>query len=74
MMAHIDVEHLVSFFKTAMPRIGDIGIVSRAWYQSRQGGYDARMAGKPRQVHARGGNKGMWLLGWDEADKEMTWL
>ncbi len=60
-----NAEHLVSFFEAAMPRIKD------AWRRSRQCGYDARMAGQRRWVHARGGNKGMWLRGWDEADKEL---
>lgn len=61
-----DAEILVSTFEAAMPRIRD------AWRRSRQCGHEARMAGKRRCVHARGGNKGMWLRGWDEADEEMA--
>lgn len=59
-----DAERLVKFYEAAMPRM------ENAWRRSWKRGYDARVAGKSRFVHARGGNKGMWLRGWDKADRD----
>lgn len=60
-----DYTPLTDFLDASMPKIVE------CWKGFRKRGYQARIDGKRRAIHARSSHKSFWLQGWDRADKEI---
>lgn len=61
-----DYSPLVEFFEKSIP------LIEKAWRGSYDKGYKARTDGLPRMTHTRrGGNRGMWFKGWDDANQNL---
>ena len=57
-------EKLVDFYLEKLPAI------QANWQRGYNEGYQARIDCKPRTTHGR--HAGIWLRGWDTADKELS--
>ena len=60
-----DYSPFVELIDKSMP------LIVNAWKKTYKEGYKARIDGKPRMAHVRrGGHRGMWFKGWDDANKD----